>query len=512
MSIWRKRWVKTVTVGIIFIAAYFITRVINLSGLPIFTDEAIYIRWSQIGSRDASWRFISLVDGKQPMFTWVMMVFLKLLPSWDPLVVGRLVSVASGFLTMVGLWLLARELFRSRKIAWIAALLYVISPFTLMYDRMALYDSMVAAFSVWNLYFSVMLVRNLRLDIALLLGMSLGLGMLNKTSGVFGLYLLPFTLILFDWKKKAKTKRLLTWVVLAFIASVLSMGFYSILRLSPLFGMVKQKDAVFVYPLSEWITHPFRFLIGNLRGELDWASSYLTWPVYALSLVPLCAVWSKYREKLLLYVYWFLPFVALALFGKVLYPRFILFMCMPLLVLAAVSVAAVLRRIKTIWLQVIMLLAICAVSMRTSYLILTNPVVAPIPKSDSGQYINDWPSGWGVREVNAFILKESKTKKITVFTEGTFGLMPYGLEIYLVDKPNIEIRGIWPLPEDMPKIMIESTLSHTTYFVMNQTQIPPENWSLSLIAQYPKGNRLDRLLRLYAVVPPLARLSTLTIK
>lgn len=512
MSIWRKRWVKTVTAGCLFVLAYFATRVINLSKLPIFTDEAIYIRWSQIGSRDASWRFISLVDGKQPLFTWVMMVFLKLLPSWDPLVVGRLVSVASGFLTMVGLWLLARELFRSRMTAWITALLYIVSPFTLMYDRMALYDSMVATFAVWNLYLAVLLMRRLRLDVALIFGMSLGAGMLNKTSGFFSLYLLPFTLALFDWKAKAKVRRLVTWVGLALVAVILSGGFYSVLRLSPLFHMVKQKDAVFVYSISEWIGHPFRFLIGNLRGELDWAVVYLTWPVYVISLIPICTVWSKYREKLLLYVYWLFPFVALALFGKVLYPRFILFMCMPLLVMAAVSMAAMLRRINMMWLRVIVLLVTCAISVRTSYFIVTNPAVAPIPESDRGQYVNDWPSGWGVREVNTFILEESKTKKITVFTEGTFGLMPYGLEIYLVDKPNIEIRGIWPLPKDMPKAMIESALNHTTYFVMNQTQIPPENWSLSLIAQYSKGNRLDRLLRLYAVVPPVARLSALTVK
>jgi len=97
------------------VVLYAVTRLTNLTKLPIFTDEAIYIRWSQIGSRDANWRFISLVDGKQPLFTWIMMVFLRVIA--DPLLAGRLVSVLAGAMTTVGMWLTAQELFKSKKIA-----------------------------------------------------------------------------------------------------------------------------------------------------------------------------------------------------------------------------------------------------------------------------------------------------------------------------------------------------------------------------------------------------------
>ncbi len=103
-------------------ALYFATRLINLTILPIFTDEAIYIRWSQIGSRDAAWRFISLVDGKQPMFTWIMMVTMRIIR--DPLVAGRLVSVAAGALSAVGLWVLSFELFKNKRIIFFFMLLY----------------------------------------------------------------------------------------------------------------------------------------------------------------------------------------------------------------------------------------------------------------------------------------------------------------------------------------------------------------------------------------------------
>ena len=72
-----RTWIQ-ILVGVILLGALFAaTRLTHLATLPIFTDEAIYIRWSQIGMRDANWRFISLTDGKQPMFTWIMMIFLS---------------------------------------------------------------------------------------------------------------------------------------------------------------------------------------------------------------------------------------------------------------------------------------------------------------------------------------------------------------------------------------------------------------------------------------------------
>src|SRR5258708_18434289 len=100
---------------------YFITRLYNILSLPIFTDEAIYIRWSQIASNDANWRFISLTDGKQPMYVWIAMLLLKVIH--DPLMAGRLVSVIAGFFSMAGMFFLGREIFRNIKIGLLSSLL-----------------------------------------------------------------------------------------------------------------------------------------------------------------------------------------------------------------------------------------------------------------------------------------------------------------------------------------------------------------------------------------------------
>ncbi len=480
------------------VVLYAVTRLTNLTKLPIFTDEAIYIRWSQIGSRDANWRFISLVDGKQPLFTWIMMIFLRLIR--DPLVAGRMVSVMAGFFTTIGMWFTALELFKRKNIAFIASFLYIVIPFGLFYDRMALYDSWVAAFSIWNLYLAILLVRRVRLDAALLLGLTLGMGMLNKTSGFLSLYMLPGTLLLFDWNRTGRMRRFLRWIGLAAVAAVISQLLYSVLRLSPLFGMIEQKNALFVYPLKEWLTHPFNFLLGNIHGLFDWAIHYLTWPIFTAALLSGFSLWKRTREKLLLLGWWFAPFFALAADGRVLYPRFILFMILPLIILASAAVDWMWNRFKgSVWRWVLIGVLFFG-SFYTDFYIITNPIYAPIPNADAGQYINDWPAGWGIPQVNAFLLGQAEKGKITVYTDGTFGLLPYAVELYMVDNPNVTIKGIYPIPGDIPKEMTDQAKKNPTFMIFNQKQnVPP--WPLTLIAQYQKGQNTVKFMRLYEILP-----------
>lgn len=504
MRIITRQWLWFVLGALVVFGLFTLTRLVNLTALPIFTDEAIYIRWSQIGMRDAAWRFISLTDGKQPMFTWVMMLLLKVFDGADPLFVGRLTSVVAGVGTLVGLWVLSHQLFRDTRIAWLTAVLYIIVPFSAWYDRIALYDSMVSTFSVWSLYAAVLLVRYVRLDTALVLGMLLGAGMLNKSSGFLTLYFLPVTLLLFDWQRSDRWPRLLKWAGFAVLAAVLSQVFYSVLRLSPFFHMVGQKDNVFVFSLSEWFNQPFRFFAGNLRGMFDWLRHYLTLPFFVMLLVPWFTRWPKIRERMLLYLWWALPFAALANFAKILYPRFILFMTMPLLIIVSYTMVHTWERVKRPLVRLVLLAVLCIPSIYTTSLIVLQPKEAPIPLADRGQFIEDWPSGGGVKEVVAYLTAEASHQKVNVYTEGTFGLMPYSIEIYLVDNPNVNITGIWPLPTALPAEIVRAASESATYFVLNESQMLPPKWSLTLIGEYEKAKREDhKKLRFYRVGEPL---------
>ena len=487
---------------------YFVLRLIFLDRLPIFTDEAIYLRWAQIALQDSSWRFISLTDGKQPMFVWFAIVFLKFVQ--DPLIAGRLVSVFSGFFTLIGLWFLTYELFKNKRIAFFSSILYIFYPFAQVLDRMALYDSMVGTFFVWALYFSILLARKVKLDIAYTLGFIIGAGVLTKTSNFFSIYLLPFTLILFNFKEKLIFSRLIKWIIFSLFATAIAFGLYNILRLSPLFAMITAKNAIFVYPLSEWLTHPFTFFVGNLHGLLSWLLQYLT-PSYTILIILSVALIKKFpREKMLLIIYFLVPIVALALFGRVIFPRFIFFMSLMLLPLAAFGLDYLISFIegkfniakrsslKNYYVLIITLFFVFYPAV-VSLQLVVDPINAKIADADNSQYVNSWAAGWGVKESVTFFQNQAKNQKIFIATEGTFGLLPASMELYLVSNKNITIKGYWPI-DIFPNELIEQANKMPTFIIYYQKDhiVLASNLPLKLLFQVKQGSN-DSYYRVYQV-------------
>lgn len=486
------KYSSTVLILAGLVVLYFITRIYNLSSLPIFTDEAIYIRWSQIANADASWRFISLTDGKQPLYVWIAMTLLEFIK--DPLVAGRMVSVLAGFGSLIGIFFTGKELFKDTKIGLLSAFLYVIYPFSLLYDRMALYDSLVAMFIIWSIYFTILLVRYMRLDIALIFGMIVGGGLLTKTSNYFAFILLPVALLLFPFKKKFDKVLLGKFILLSIVAFVIANVISFVMRLSPYYHIIGQKNLTFVYSFSEWIQSPFAHVVGNLKGMGGWLFDYMTIPFLLVTLAAFFITKKYLREKLFLLAWFILPLIALAFFGKVIYPRYLLFMTMPLLILGAFSLNSLLFISKKVWLKVLILIAFTVSFFITDYYILTNVAKAHIASGDRDQLINGWPAGKGVKETVAYLENEAKDKKIFVGTQGTFGLMPYSLEMYLSQNPNITLKGYWPIDQQPPEEVLTAAKSMPVYVVFYQPCGPcegvglaPTSWNLEKIMQFEKG-------------------------
>jgi len=507
---------KYYILGVLFVG-YLITRLANITSLPLFTDEAIYIRWSQIARFDPNWRFISLTDGKQPLFVWIDMMIMRVVN--DPLLAGRLVSVIAGAFSIIGIYFLASQIFgkrvngrfiSNRSVGLFASLIYLVFPFALVYDRMALYDSLVMAFAIWALYFEILLVRLKRLDIALILGMVIGGGILTKTSAFFFIYLLPFSIILLEFKKfslknLASLKPLFKWAGLALISTLFALIYYSVLRLSPFYHTINEKNGIFVYPFHDWITHPFTFFQGNLMGMFNWIYVYMSIPVLVLVMAAFFIKRKEFFwEKMLLAIWFLAPFLALAMFGRILYPRFILFMTVPLLVLAAYSLNYIVSRFKKTLVKAAVVVVFLIFMLRADFYIINDLSRAPIPFSDLEQYINGWPAGGGSQEVISILLEESKKEKIFVASLGTFGSLPtYSVEIYLGDNKNIEKEGIYPVPNTIPEGLLQRAEKMPTFvFFSNQDEFLNQikNWPLKLVFEQKKGTG-NSYTRLYRVVP-----------
>ena len=489
----------------LLLVVYFVTRLITLTSLPIFTDEAIYVRWAQIAHDDAAWRFISLTDGKQPSYIWGAILSLELFK--DPLFAGRMVSVIAGFFSVVGLFFSGREIFRNTKIGLLAAGLYVIYPFAMVYDRLAIYDSLVFMFMTWALYFTVLLIRHIRLDIAMILGMIIGGGMLTKSSANFAFILLPFSLLLFPFKKKIDKRKIGLWAVFATTAFILAQVMYSVLRLSPFYHIIGQKNLTFIYSFSDWFQSPFAFVWGNLDGLTTWLIGYVSIPFLLLAFASFVIKREFTREKLLLIIWFIVPFMALAFFGKVIYPRFIFFMTMPLILLGSFGLYYLMNYVKKLWIKIIILLVFTISWLYSSYFVITDFGNAPIPNSDKAQLYAAWPAGGGVIETIAFLEKEAAKEPIFVGTQGTFGLMPYALEIYLAKNPNIKIQGYWPIEDNPPQELLDASKEKPTYIVFYQpcsscggTGIAPASWNLEKIYQIEKDEK-GAFYTLYQVKP-----------
>lgn len=493
----------TYLLGLLMVLAFVLSRVVSLNKIPIFTDEAIYLRWSQVMAYDASLRYLPLVDGKQPLYMWLVSIAIRLLPSFDILLVGRLVAVFGGLFSMVGLFFAAKWLFGRKELGLLAMFLYLVSPFTFMYDRLALADSLLAAFAVWSFALSVILIRQVNLEAALLLGGSIGLGLLTKTPALFSLINLPLFLFLFDWKGKNRLGRLLKLGFLSGVVFLLSQSIYSILRLFPLFHMISQKNSEFVVTLGQFSKTPLHWFIGNIPTLIRWETSYLTLPIIFLIAIGIVAAVLERKKELFVVIGSFaIHFIAMATFNKVIYPRYLLTFTPLLFLVAAYGIQKFwqMRKLsKNI--KVATLILVFVLPLFVIVKIISSPLEAPIAEADNYQYLNSWSAGYGVAETRNFLREESrKETSVTLLTEGTFGLMPYALDLYQSEYPNVHIKSLWPLPETVPA-EFEKDLKNNipVYVLIYQRNALPENWNLKLKYAYRQGTSSDSL-RVYQLL------------
>ena len=479
---------------------YALTRLLFLERFPIFCDEATYVRWAQMGLENPALRFVSLTDGKQPLFPWLVMLAMQVVA--DPILAGRLVSVAAGWVAMIGTGCLAGTLFRDRRVGWFAAGLHVLWPFFLFHDRLALYESLTVAVMAWGLCLGVVLARAVRTDAALGLGLVAGTGALTKSSAFFTLAYLPLTLLVFPWRP-FHLRRLLAWCGLALLATGLALLVFSILLTTPWFGMIAVKNHAFVYTLSEWVQAPFFLVDFNLEQLGPWLIWNVTPPLLLLALAGLLWGLKDVTARLLLLAAFAMPFCYLVCVGKYLYPRYLVFLTVPLVVLAArAAVTLVAARRHRGWCRIgLVLLLVYPVYFDLT--IVAWPRHAPLVAKDRWQYIEDHPSGTGGRELMHWLRREAEKQPILVTTESEAGLYPACLFLYFLHHPRMEIRGVRDVtaPDTWTEVA-QRAGNRPAYVVLwrAETQDQARGWPLALVWEYPRGAP-GSFLRLYRVNP-----------
>jgi len=483
LNFFRRNFTKKDVLIIFFLLfLYFSTRLINLEKFPIFTDEGIYINWAKTAWHDASMRFISLTDGKQPLQTWVTISLLKIFPN-HPLFAGRLFSVITGFVSLFFLFCILFFLF-NKRVAFLGSVFYIFTPYFLFYDRMALTDSAVNMGFLGILFFSLVLIKYIRLDLALIFGLFSGLALLTKSSTQLFVFLGLLAPITFLFKKeKHWLIKTLNFYLLYCLVIIIAFLIYNVQRLSPYMHYIDIKNTTFLMTKEEFLKAPFSLFWNNFLGVLIniiWESGFVL-PIFTLF-----GLFFLFKKKLSLTFYlflWFLiPFLIIASISKVIFPRYLIFFASLMIIFASFFISQLNKKAKIFFLMIFLISALYF-----DYKILFDFKNISFPKIDRGQYIEGPPAGWGVKEIIDFSIKKSKEKPVILMAEGNFGLIGDMLRASLPrDGHRVLVDAYWPLDErhllgrqkDLDKYYIYVVFPHRNNF--------PKNWPIKLIKKFEK--------------------------
>lgn len=498
---------------------YFLTRLFNILALPIFSDEGIYINWARIAANDPNWRFISLLDGKQPLQTWGTIPFIKLFPT-DLLLAGRLFAVFSGFFALIGVMTLAWYLW-GRKAGYIAGLLYILCPFFLFYDRMALVDSGVNASIIWILFLSIVLARTLRLDVAILFGFISGVGLLAKSSVFLFLGLSVGALVLCAKRTKRTTdsislfndikkghKLYVDYLFLFAVSLVIAICMYLSQRFfSPFFHYIGEKNFTFILSPKEWFAHPFALMLTNLRLIFVYVAWESGWIPVIFSIFGLWKLWKHEKDLVLYFLVWIIiPCIVISNFNKVLFPRYLIFFPSFLILLSTYFFASGFKSTKT----KIAFLTTILVFGYLSYPMLFNVKAISLPPMDRGQYIEGSTAVWGAQDLMQTVRESTRDgKRALILAEGNFGLIADVLEVFKKPNDKIDIQGLWPLKEEHIYASQKEAIHKHVFVVFSHQKEFPIYWKtdrvVNLIHTYTKPNNSLEAVYLFQVFPQVKK-------
>ncbi len=486
----KTKFLWFLSIPLLSLTLFLFLRLPGLNNIPVFVDEAIYIRWSQVMRNEPTLRFVPLQDGKQPLFMWATIPFFKIIS--DPLIAGRSLSIVAGLGSLLGIGLLTYLLFDNFLIAAFASLVYAVLPFTVFFDRMALVDSLLAMFGVWSLIFTVKFVKTLKLEYAMLLGFSIGAGLLTKSPATI-YYLWLILAIPFFFRFPKGFLGAFGRLILGLTAVLLiSQAMYGILRLGPGFQMVGARNQDYLYTWKEVASHPLMPFRDNFITTVSWVWLLLT--PSAIILFILGFLNPKTRSPFLFLLFCSaIPLFGQALIAKVYTSRYILYAVYPLIPSVALGLNWLATR-KGILLK-LSIVALLLIPITISAVYTFNPIQAPMPYDMRSGYLEEWTAGWGQKEVADYLIAEqSKGKKIVVFTEGFFGTLPDGIQIYTQNVPNITVVGSDPHNEIIPIGLLNTSPSNERFYIINSSRnhlsLADLN-KLKLVKEFQKPTRAD---------------------
>lgn len=399
---------------------YGLTRIWRLTALPMFFDEAGHLLWGERGSFARA-----MYDGKLLQVA-AGAVTLRLFP--DPLWAGRFATVMVGFVALLAAFALGRRV-GGRAGGLLTAALYVASPFALFYDRLALADGFVSAFSALVILATIDLARDPRPIRALVLGLALAGAGAAKIPGLLALAFVPAGIVLIA----PRDGRAWRWAAASLVLAALLLAVPVRAFLAGT-GQIHEKAALVGGGRTQLVAE-------NAATAARWLWTWWTPPLALLGLAGTAVAVARRRgPELLLAFAWLLPVAALVPLARIWYPRYLLPATVPFVVLAATAVVSLAGCGRAGRIGALLAGALAfAPALACDAGLLRDPATAALPPMERWQYVEGWPSGYGWRESYEFLQRERLRHPggIRVATEARHPV----LKAYFIGQPGVDVKA-----------------------------------------------------------------------
>ncbi len=483
---------KTWLLPLLLIGLYLITRLYRLVFLPVFADEAIYIRWTQLIMDDwKQYLFFPLNDGKTPLQMWLMLPFQLIFN--DQLYAGRFLSVLVGLGQVFVMGALVK-LLNGKKLAQLLASFSVIFlPFFFFHHRMALIDALLTLLLSLSFYFMIKAIKQSPLAIkdSCLAGLFLGLALWTKIPAVL---FIPSLFLIVLFAKNKNLFSLKTWLNPS-LTVLLGLVIFASLKLNPAFGQLFSRGNDFLYPLTEFFKQPGQILWHNCLSFGESLGNYLTWPVFMFIFIALIKV-KKLRRTNLVLILTSLSFLfPMFVLGKTVYARYLMPAIIGFILSFALSTEALWQECKSLGKLILLVLISWSLYLSGRFMFYSYTDLSKIPfsKLDQVQYLNEWSAGFGVKESVTYLHQLKADKNLLVATEGFFGTLPDGLLMYYHgrDVTNLFIQGIGQPVRDLPIELLQKVNNYDqVLLIVNAHRMLINSSEITLLAEYCRPNNL----------------------
>jgi hypothetical protein len=266
--------------------------------------------------------------------------------------------------------------------------------------------------------------------------------------------------------------------------------------------MIALRNKDYIWSISDILKHPLDPLKPHLFNAFEIYHHYLSLPLIIFGIIGLILFFKKSWKLeignwkfVILASWWILPLISNCIFAKVFTARYILFTLPSLLILISIFIFNLFKKIPSIPLKTIILIAIFIPNIVFMFNISVNPFIQKLPSSEQG-YLVDWTSGWGIKESADFLKQRSLVANIIVGTEGAFGTLPDGLQIYGNKVTQLTIIGEGLGFTEIPSGLINAkNYGDEVYLLINQSRLKINSNQLNqlkLIKSFdkPDGDKL----------------------